>query len=103
MERLLNVADVIASLQYENERLREALNHLCTDCGGTGIAYQTEKKCSCQPHHLTTIVKWFQELPLAARRGLSLANLHDLSKRLGGKHDASQTPGANTNLGDTHD
>ena len=34
------------------------------------------------PQYLTTIVKWFQELPLAARRGLSLANLHDLSKRL---------------------
>ena len=39
------------------------------------------------PQYLTTIIKWFQELPLAARRGLSLANLHDLSKRLGGKHD----------------
>ena len=34
------------------------------------------------PQYLTTVVKWFQELPLAARRGLSLANLHDLSKRL---------------------
>ena len=35
------------------------------------------------PQYLTTIIKWFQELPLAARKGLSLANLHDLSKRLG--------------------
>ena len=34
------------------------------------------------PQYLTTVVKWFKELPLAARRGLSLANLHDLSKRL---------------------
>jgi len=65
----------------------------CPFCGGSNY----------QPHHLTTIIKWFQELPLAARRGLSLANLHDLSKRLGGKHDASQNPGMNTNLGDTHD
>lgn len=54
-------------------------------------------------HPLTIIIRWFQELPLAARRGLSLANLHDLSKRLGSKRDASQTPGTNTNLGDTHD
>ena len=22
---------------------------ICTDCGGTGITYQTERRCACQP------------------------------------------------------
>lgn len=31
---------------------------------------------------LTTIIDWYQRLPKRAREGLSLANLHDLAKRI---------------------
>lgn len=36
---------------------------------------------------LDIILEWYQGLPEPARASVSLANIHDLSKRLGQKHD----------------
>jgi len=36
---------------------------------------------------LSVITDWFMALPPRARAGMSLANLHDLAKRLTAKHD----------------
>lgn len=29
----------------------------CTDCGGTGETYQTERRCSCQPNQMSEAAK----------------------------------------------
>jgi hypothetical protein len=36
---------------------------------------------------LTTVTDWYRALPPRARAGLSLSDLHNLSKRLTRKHD----------------
>lgn len=61
----------------------------CTDCGGTGVTFQTERRCACQVSPspsgdgpLSIIIAWYQELPKRARESLSLAHLHGLSKNI---------------------
>lgn len=54
----LNVSLAEAKRELDNYQAREIARAAlapaktdpeCTDCGGTGMTYQTERRCSCQP------------------------------------------------------